>query len=76
MNIYEHIRNSRIYSYIMTGITVYWLSEALYWIYSLDMNAISTQAVGLATAVLTALVALVKFTYTFAAHKPTPDKQE
>lgn len=76
MSIYEHIRNSRVYSYIMTGIAVYWLSEALSWIYSLDMSTISTQAVGLATAVLTALVALVKFTYTFAAHKSPLDKQE
>lgn len=60
----------------MTVIAVYWLSQALSWVYSLDMNTITTQAVGLATAVLTALVALVKFTYTFAAYKPPPDKIE
>lgn len=69
MNIYEHIRASRVYSYILTAIVVYWLSGTLSWIYTLDLNNLSAESVALATAVLTALVALFRFIFGFAAHK-------
>ncbi len=69
MDIYDHVRKSRLYSYIMTGMTCYWLSATIWWIHSLDLNTLTPQAVALITALLTALVALVKFTYTFAIPK-------
>ncbi len=70
MTIYEHIRLSRVYSYIMTALSVYGLAECLNWIYSIDLSTVTNQGAAIATAVLTALVALVKFTYTFASTNP------
>jgi hypothetical protein len=74
MNIYTHIKESRIYSYILTGFILYSFSEALSWTYSLDLTNLSSQAVALVTAVLTSLVALIKMTYTFTVYK-SPDNK-
>jgi hypothetical protein len=54
----------------MTGITIYWLTQALGWIYSLNLEKLSPEVVALALGVLTALCALVKITFTFAAANP------
>jgi len=70
MCIFDTIKKSRVYSYIVTGFTIYWLSELLAWVYIQDLNNLTTQAVGLITALLTALCALVRFTFTFASHTP------
>tara|TARA_R110000851_G_C12993022_1_gene557532 strand:+ start:48 stop:287 length:240 start_codon:yes stop_codon:yes gene_type:complete len=75
MNIYEHIRQARVYSYILTCIVVYWLSGTLVWIHDLDINTLSTESVALATAVLTALVALLRFIFSFAAIRSPLDRQ-
>ncbi len=73
MNIYEHIRQARIYSYIMTAIAVYWLSGCLDWLYAMNMDTLSTQAVALATGVLTALLAMLKMIFTLATYKAPKD---
>ena len=70
MCIYEQLRKSRIFSYIMAGFTVYWLTELLSWVYIQDLNNLTTQAVALITALLTAFVGLLKFIFTFASHTP------
>lgn len=76
MDINDKIRKSRIYSYIMSCIAVYWMSECLQWIYSLNLDTLTVQTSGLAIGVLGALVALVKMIFTFASHSPPPDKIE
>ena len=67
MDIYEHVRRSRIYSYTMTGFAIYWLSCCLDWIYNtINLDTVTPQAVALVGTVLAALVALLKYTYNFA----------
>jgi hypothetical protein len=73
MNIYEHIQKSRIFSYVVTGFTLYWTSECLQWVYTMDLGNVSTQGGLIVTATLTALCALLKMTYTFAAYKAPKD---
>ncbi len=58
----------------MTALSVYGLAECLNWIYSIDLATVTNQGAAIATAVLTALVALVRFTYTFASANPEKDK--
>lgn len=70
MNIYEHIKQSRIYSYLMSGFTAYSLLECLQWIFTLDLTTITTQGGIVVSAVLAALVGLVKLTYSFALYTP------
>lgn len=66
MDLYQHIRESRLFSISMTVFTSICLWEALQWIYTLSQGDLTAEKVALATAVLSALVALVKFSYTFA----------
>ena len=73
MNIYQHIQRARIFSYVVTGFTLYWISGCLQWVFYMDLNNVSTQGGLIVTATLTALCALLKMTYTFAVYKTPKD---
>ena len=77
MDIAQRIKDYRIFSILMTIFTCYCLVEALDWIYDLSKDNPTVQQTALATAVLSALVALVKFSYTFAMgdSKKLPPKE-
>ena len=74
MDIFDKVAKSRIFSYVLMFFAIMWLSELLQWTYSQDINNLTVQAVGLITAMLTALIALIKVIFTFAAYKPQQDK--
>lgn len=66
MNIAQKLKDYRVFSIIITSIVVYQLNTALNWIMELSKDNPTMEQVGLATATLTALCALVKFCLSFA----------
>ena len=67
MSLASKIKQYRVFSITVTFITLYWVYEALQYIYPLLSNPnLTTQQAGLATTTLATLVALIKFSYTFA----------
>ena len=63
---HQKIKDYRVFSIAMTLYITILLTEALQWIYAMDYSTMTLDTAALPTAVLTALVALVKFSYTFA----------
>ena len=66
----QKIKDYRVFSITVTLVVVYLLCTTLEWIFTLSEGNLTTQQLGLATAVLTALCALVKFCFSFAMEKP------
>ena len=74
IDIAQRIKDYRVFSITVTFIVLYQLSAVLQWTISLSEGNPTTQQVGLATASLTALVALVKFCFSFSMEKNNDNK--